>query len=77
MRNILQVTCSACLDVATFDQPTHRLFMCLSLHNGIHRQLLLSLPSGRTYLAHHELESVSIIIIIVFIFIFIIVIIRH
>lgn len=39
MRNILQVTCSACLDVATFDQPTYCLFMCLGLHKVNHRHL--------------------------------------
>ncbi len=68
MRNILQVTCSACLDVATFDQPTHCLFVCLCLHDDIHRYLLSSVPSGRTYLAHHEVESIVIIIIMIIIY---------
>ena len=39
MHNIQKVTCSACLDVATFNKPTHCLFMCLGLHKVIHRYL--------------------------------------
>lgn len=52
MCNIREVTCGASLDVATFDQPTHCLFMCLGLHKVIdHHQVLKKQVAERAFVS--------------------------